>query len=282
MGDYDSKEVLKLQTQFNRIVQYINNKKVGYEPKCKICNSKYQNEVETSREGGQTLEEIKEFLEKKGENVSIMSISRHFDRHYPARRRYLKGLNEEKSKAILEGEKTIEEDLKYNPEFKEELEYKYEFYDVDKPIFDDGGNVKTYEKYYKTGRDIYIFDHGYCITASNFCKLVPRLHRLDGNEVTDNLSKKINEINKGEVSDWMNEKKIKLLEDSLKCTNCQAFHHDCIIQGLLKLVLNEQYGMEMEPEEFNNILLSVDFNYGAMDEEFKKYAAEKKIITSDH
>jgi len=276
MGNSNLEELMRAKTQLNRLVQYINNKKIGYEPKCKICNSKYQNEVERSREKGHTLEEIKEFLDEKGENVSIMSISRHFDRHYPARRTYLKELDEEKANTILEGEKTIEQDLKYDPEFKEELDFKYEFCDYDKPIYDDDGNCIDFENYYKTGRDIYIFDHGYCYTGDKFCELVPRLQRYEGNDVTYHLELEISKINDGGIKDFTGEKKIKLLEDSLKCTQCQVLHNEWITEALLNLFLKEIYGMEMNPDKFKKILWDVDFINEELDKELRKYAAKNE------
>ncbi|HNR25404.1 MAG TPA: hypothetical protein PKI66_01670, partial [Methanobacteriaceae archaeon] len=113
MSGFRLKELQKFNDQLVRMSEYAHNKKIGYEPKCKICNSKNQIKVEAAREEGCTLEEIRDYLEDQGEEVSIMSLSRHFERHYPIRREYLTGLDEEKTKTILEGEKSIEETLKY-------------------------------------------------------------------------------------------------------------------------------------------------------------------------
>lgn len=262
MGEMSLKSLKKITEDLERMGRYANYKKIGYEPKCKICNSEYQNQVESLKEDGYTLEEMKEFLEENGEEVSIMSLSRHFERHYPARKAYLHGLDEEKAQKILEGEKVIERDLKYDPEFEEILESNHTYYEND-----EYGEFKSFTE---KGRDIYIFKHGYCITGGRFCKLVPRLQRLRGNEVADNLNTDIFKINQGITHDWDNKKKIKLLEDSLKCTNCQAFYHECITQGLLKIVLNKFYGVEFELEKFNEILFNNDFIYEDVDEVIKK------------
>ena len=72
-----------------------------------------------------------------------------------------------------------------------------------------------------------------------------------------------------------NEKKIKLLEKSIKCTSCQGFYNECMIHGILNLILNKEYGIEMEPEEFNKILFDNDFIYENVDAEIKKYAVDK-------
>ena len=62
------------------------NKKIGYAPKCKVCNSEYLEEIENLREQNYTFEEI---LEELGiTDISIMSLSRHFKNHYPNSQEY--------------------------------------------------------------------------------------------------------------------------------------------------------------------------------------------------
>ena len=62
------------------------NKKIGYAPKCKVCNSEYLDEIENLREQNYTYEEI---LEELGiTDISIMSLSRHFKNHYPKSQAY--------------------------------------------------------------------------------------------------------------------------------------------------------------------------------------------------
>lgn len=62
------------------------NKKVGYAPKCKVCNSEHLDEIEKLREEYYTYEEI---LEELGiTDISIMSLSRHFKNHYPNSQEY--------------------------------------------------------------------------------------------------------------------------------------------------------------------------------------------------
>ena len=99
---------------------------------------------------------------------------------------------------------------------------------------------------------------------------------MAGSEVTDNLSTELLKIDNGLVNDWMGEKKIKLLEKSLKCTNCQRFYNECITHGLLNLALNRWYGVELEPEEFNRILFDKDFIHEDVENELKKYGAKKE------
>ena len=39
MNNFSLKELKKVENQLSRLSKYAHNKKVGYEPKCKICNS---------------------------------------------------------------------------------------------------------------------------------------------------------------------------------------------------------------------------------------------------
>lgn len=268
MSGMSLRSLKKITEDLERMERFANYKKIGYEPKCKICNSEYQNQVEALKEDGYTLEEMREFLLEKGDEVSIMSLSRHFDRHYPTRKAYLMGLDDEKAQKIVEGEKAIEQQLKYDPGFVEILESTHSHYD-----FDENGEYKEVKE---KGRDIYIFKYGYCITGARFCKLVPKLKNLAGMEVTDNLKTEILKINNGLVNDWKNEKKIELLEDSLECSNCQAFHNECITHGLLSLALKRWYGVKMEPEEFNDLLFQEDFIPEDVDNELRKYVTNEK------
>ena len=267
MTGFNLKELNKINNQLARMSEYAHNKKIGYEPKCKICNSEYQIQIEAAREEGCTLEEIRDYLEGKDEEVSIMSLSRHFERHYPKRREYLTGIDEEKAKTILEGEKRIEQDIKYDPEFLEELESEHTIYGFDEN--------REYRGVTKKGRDIYIFDYGFCLTGDRFCEMVPKLQRLGGNEATDYLETEIFKINEGLVSDWMGEKKTKLLEKSLKCTTCQLLYNGFVTYGLLNLVLKDLYGVTMEVDDFGKVLYKNDFIIKEVDEELQKIASQK-------
>ena len=61
------------------------NKKVGYAPKCSICNDPKLDEIEKLREDGYTLQDIKDSLQL---DCSIMALSRHFKNHYPQSQAY--------------------------------------------------------------------------------------------------------------------------------------------------------------------------------------------------
>lgn len=89
MTNYSFDNINKnLEDLTNELARYSNkdpSQKVGYNSKCKVCTSKYLDEIEELREEGHTLEEIKEELEL---DLSIMSLSRHFSKHYPKNQRY--------------------------------------------------------------------------------------------------------------------------------------------------------------------------------------------------
>lgn len=267
MSKLNIKSLKKIANDLEIMERYANYKRIGYEPKCKICNSEYQNQVEALKEDDYTLEEMRDFLGDHGETVSIMSLSRHFERHYPTRKAYLMGLDEEKAQMILEGEKVIEKDIKYDPEFEEVLEGDISIYD-----YVDG----EYKEIKKKARDVYIFDYGYCFTGDHLCKYVPKLKRLGGEEVTANMNTELFKINNGLVNDWMGEKKTKILEEFIECMQCQVTSNDCKTLGLLNLVLWKQYGATMEEDEFNKLISNVDFIPEEMDEELKKYAAKER------
>lgn len=195
-----------------------------------------------------------------------MSLSRHFDRHYPTRKSYLLGLDEEKARKIADGEKKIEEDLKWHPKFKKELEGDHTIYD-----YDENGE---YREYTKNGREIYIFRHGYCQTGARFCKMISPLHIMDGHGATEEMRTEIFKINQGLVSDWMDQKKMKLLEASLECTQCQAFYNGVISEGLVLVLLQNLYGIIMSSEDFRELLFNADFKYEDLEKELKQKASE--------
>lgn len=61
------------------------NKKIGYAPKCTVCNDPKLDEIEKLREQYYTLQEIKDELQL---DCSIMALSRHFKNHYPKSQAY--------------------------------------------------------------------------------------------------------------------------------------------------------------------------------------------------
>ena len=75
-----------------------NNALRGHEPKCKVCNSKYQKEIEHIYELKHPYKDIKAYMEDKQEPITEMSISRHFKNHYPREKHILITLRQWKMK----------------------------------------------------------------------------------------------------------------------------------------------------------------------------------------
>jgi len=83
--DNINKELEDLTQRLDRWKEINHNKKIGYSPKCKVCNSPQLDKIEELKEKGYTLEDIKDTLNL---DFSIMSLSRHFKNHYPKNQRY--------------------------------------------------------------------------------------------------------------------------------------------------------------------------------------------------
>ena len=79
-----------------------NNALKGHEPKCKVCNSKYQKEIEHMYELKHPYKDIKAYMEDKQESISEMSISRHFKNHYPKRKAYFDNVKTMEDESIQE------------------------------------------------------------------------------------------------------------------------------------------------------------------------------------
>lgn len=102
------------------------NKKIGYAPKCKVCNSEWLDDIENLREEGFTYEEIQ--TELSLHNISIMSLSRHFKNHYPKSQAYkdkqqlklLENIREAYINYPFLEEYFKDKDLKYLEEFNTE------------------------------------------------------------------------------------------------------------------------------------------------------------------
>ncbi len=261
------KMIEEMEEKNKRMNTFLHNKKIGYEPKCKVCNSQYQDIIERSREEGATLEDMKDYLEDKGETISLMSLSRHFDRHYPSRKRYLQGLDEEKSREIKEGEDTINWILEDHPEFKEILEE-----DQDHGYYDDNGEIVWTKK---KGRDVFIFDYGYCSTKGMLCNKVPKGNYYTGSEASFDLKNELDNLIDGSRSDYMDREKFRVMRRLLQCMDCQASNNHYIMEGLLNLVIYHIYGVRMESEEFYQIINSLDVYPEKVDKELQEYASRE-------
>lgn len=115
-----------IEERRNKAKKKAHNKKIGYAPKCKVCNSEWLDEIENLREEGFTYKEIQ--TELSLHNISIMSLSRHFKNHYPKSQAYkdkqqlqlLENIREAYIKYPFLEDYFKDKDLKYLEEFNTE------------------------------------------------------------------------------------------------------------------------------------------------------------------
>ena len=224
----------------------------GYEPKCKICNSKFQDEIEKMREENQTYEDIQFFMKNKGEQTSLMSISRHFNKHYPVRKRYIEEENLRKQKEIEDNERLIQTTIKSFPYLqeilKEEVSWDYE-------CPKDNMNKQTEELPPKTFKDVFLNHCGYCTTGYKFCENVPKKQVYCVSDALFNL-----EMESAQNQDihpiYSLNPKLNLLEKKLKCANCTAFYNDALNEFILYFLIRKMFKHKIEPEEFRRSFIN--------------------------
>ena len=157
-----SKLLQDIEERNQKYKQKKKNKKVGYAPKCTVCNNPKLDEIEKLREENYTLQEIKDNLQL---DCSIMALSRHFKNHYPNSQEY-------KQKQQIEMLENIKEAYTKYP-FLEEF-----FKDKDLQYLEDFNT-----------------DCGFCTDSFNLCNYIPASTVSNGNDnIFYILENEINEI----------------------------------------------------------------------------------------
>lgn len=133
------------------------NKKKGYESKCKVCKSEYLDDIEQLREEGLTYKEILNELGISENDISIMSLSRHFQKHYPKSQDY------KLRKKIEMLEKTKEAYTQY-------------------PFLEDYFKNKDIEEI-----EEFINDYGFCLDWFEVCEFIPAGKVMDCSSVITQL-----------------------------------------------------------------------------------------------
>ena len=173
------------------------NKKVGYAPKCTVCNDPQLDEIEKLREENYTLQEIKDKLQL---DCSIMALSRHFKNHYPQSQAY-------KQKQQIQMLENIKEAYTKYP-FLEE-------YFKDKEL--------SYLEEFNT-------DSGFCTDSLELCNYLPAStvsnSFLNVFDIYDNETKQIQDLKANSWStygldDKINEIKLKNVHKVNYCLNCK-------------------------------------------------------------
>ena len=168
--------------QYNKVVSFIekmeedsqkreikeNNSLKGHEPKCKVCNSKYQKEIEHMYEHNHPYKDIKTYMEDKQEPISQMSLSRHFKNHYPTRKAYFVNVK------TMEDE-SIQKAIKWHPHLKDMFQETRKEPDYDNMVLnDDQTDFKEIIWIDRPVSDIFLYDNGYCLTEYRLCSSVPK------------------------------------------------------------------------------------------------------------
>lgn len=210
------------------------NKKIGYAPKCKVCNSEFLDDIEQLREEGYTYEEILQELEIT--DISIMSLSRHFQNHYPNSQAY-------KEKQQLEMLENIREAY---------IEYPFlEEYFKDKDL--------EFLEMFNT-------DYGFCTDKFQLCEHIPECTVSNCKDTVVKLKIlchkeiKLKEQNSyfGFDRDKQNEIKLRYNEYITECLSCKEELNEKRINLLERIITYHFLNIPPENKELYFNLLEFD------------------------
>ena len=241
----------------------------GYEPKCKLCQSKFQDLIENMRENDKTYEDIKDFLRENGEEISLMAISRHFNKHYPVKKVHVEAKNLLKQEKLDDNKRIILETITSFP-YLEELfneEVDWEYRNLNDPISNESNECIP-----KTFKEVFLNDYGYCTSGHSFCENVPKKQIYCVSDALFNLDMELSKIGDNSSSSSLN-LKIGILEKQLKCANCIAYYNDCFNDFIIYSTL-QMFDNKLDIEEFKR-----DF-IGNFESDNKK--AYDSLITSSN
>lgn len=196
----------------------------GYESRCKVCNSKLLEKIEVMREDGKNYGEIKEFMNNNGEEVSLMSISRHFSKHHPKKIEHLLYINKKKCDEANARDDLIKEVVNLYPYLKEYLHDEAGIYDLN----------ELHEEGTITYKDIFINKFGFCITGQQFCENVPKATVYDVEDVSSEIDRKLETITNHNIA---NNKAFNLLKMKIRCINCREFYNEVLIEFLIYITI---------------------------------------------
>ncbi len=217
----------------------------GHEPKCKICNSEYQKEIEIMYESNHPYREIKEFLESKNELISQMALSRHFNNHYPKRKAYFNNIKKMEDNAIQEA-------IENYPHLKSLFQETRKEPDWDNMEFnEEGTDFKELIFHNRSVSDIFLHDNGYCLTEYRLCNSVPKKQTEYMEEILSNIDDEIENLEKYSFN---NSKKIDLLNKKINCFECRDSTHHKRTEYIMHLLLKNFFNIEVESEKMNEFL----------------------------
>ncbi|MBQ6631573.1 MAG: hypothetical protein IJH55_05490 [Romboutsia sp.] len=209
----------------------------GYSPRCSVCNHNKVDEIEKLRDMNYTYEEIVEELDL---DISIMSLSRHFNNHYPNKTRYR-----------LKQEKIMLEEV---------VEAINEY-----PFLEAYFNDKPYE-YVKE----FINLNGFCTDCFRLCRKAPAGNVINSNIVIGAY----NDLIEKEINSYYgnNEKAIELLRLKDDCLNCRNNSLADKLNLLERIIARNVLGVEnLERNELLYLLYAkYDNDTGALVNELDK------------
>lgn len=247
-----------------------NNALKGHEPKCKVCNSEYQKEIEHMYELNRPYKDIKTYMENKEESITEMSISRHFKNHYPKRKAYFDNVKK------MEDE-SIQEAIKWYPYLKELFQETRKEPDWDKMVLnDEQTDFKEIIWIDRPVSDIFLNDHGYCLTEHRLCSTVPKKEVLYMEDTLSQIDDKLRSLNKRSFNE---SEKIDLLNKKIGCFECRDSTHNNRLEYIMHLLLKKFYNVNVESDKlhefldltFDDLFSSVDYDFNEMDKLLAKY-----------
>lgn len=250
----------KLMLNLAKMNEKYNNSIRGHEPKCKICNSEYQKEVEIMYESKHSYREIKEFLESNNELVSQMALSRHFNNHYPKRKAYFENIKKLEDESIV---KAIES----YPDLKTIFQESISEPDYDNMVLnDDQTGFKEFLWKEKTLSDVFLNDKGYCLTDYRFCDNIPKKEVQYMEDIVSDFNV---ELMKLDDYSFNESKKIDLLYKKIKCLECRDSIKSITIEYVIYLLFKNFYHIELESDKlnelFNELLANADYDFKELD-----------------
>lgn len=224
-----------IEERQNKAKKKAHNKKIGYAPKCKVCNSEWLDEIENLREEGFTYEEIQ--TELSLHNISIMSLSRHFKNHYPKSQAY-------KDKQQLQLLENIREAY---------IKYPFlEDYFKDK-------DLKYLEEFNR--------EAGFCTDTFTLCNLIPASTVSNSNQCINKLEIYKDSLirEKAQNSFWFKDEdkreiEIKHLNKVTECLNCKGEYNEERLTLLEKIITYNFLNIPPENKELYFNLLQFNGN----------------------
>lgn len=198
-----------LADRLTKLTLRSHHNRIGYSSQCKTCNSPYVDQIEELYEAGHSYQYIIDTLDL---DLSVMSLSRHFKKHYPKRTRY----KLEKKKEMLE---TVIDTINKHPY----LDTVFNTFDYEE--------LTDFTRY-----------NGYCIDCNMLCHKIPAKQVSSFLEVQEEYDKELRDIkyenNLYYVSsyDTPTYETIEILEKKLECFTCKNLNYNVYLHTLEVLV----------------------------------------------